>query len=585
MKSILSIASDNRGVAIVAVTMVLVVVALMGGAIISQTSQDTQLSNRALEDKRALYIAESAKEFGYEQIKADENFVTAATGEVPFQGEMQGGSYTLWAREISPAPDKVVGLIGTGFTNSGNMREVNVVADVIRENVVVWNNAIFGGAGQVGGVINGNAAIHGSVHLLGENVADGNNSIAALDMSGASLIHNNYTGIPPALAAKLPALPTTNYGGEEIGSIDAKLRVKNGAVGVSGSSEIGEMNILGNAFKETMDGIYIETDHSETRWTGTQVVDGSPNPDHVQSDNGYNALYDLGDAVQMPSFFEPFEDPFSGIMYASYEAYFSDQALHLPAMVFDNTSSAADAVRAHQAAGGFPPDVVVNFDPANPDSFTITDPRPDGTANQIAYNPNAANGVVVLGINQMVQFDGDVVLGKKNLDIMYGGEGTIYAAGDGVNSGNLDASGDGVSGSGNIDVHSDLLPIGTFPTVTVLGVMARSDINLATGPGDSQLTMAGAFFAGNQIVSAKQNNIAGTFVAPYFNMGTNVPRIYQVPALKDNLPPGLIASAPIWVVTGFDEKSWQAEDSPMVMSHGYGYSQYPGGYPPDGTGY
>lgn len=568
MAAIISVVSNKRGVAIVAVTMVLAVVVLLGGAVISQTNQNIQLSNRALDDKRAVYFAESAKERGYEEIKANEDFVTAVTGPVHLPFSMPGGGYELIAEELSPAPDKVVMLSGRGFTNTGDVREISVVADVVRENVVVWNNAIFGGGGQIGGVISGNAAIHGSVHLLGENVGEGNNSIAALDMSGASLIHNNYAGMPPELAAILPALPTTNYGGEEIGSIDAKLRVKNGAVGVSGASEIGEMNIVGNALKETMDGIYIETDHSEVRWTGNQVVDGSPNPDHVQSDNGFNALYDLGDAVQMPSFFEPFEDPISGIMYASYDAYFSANALHMPPMVFDNTSSAADAVRAYQAAGGFPEGegYTVSWpDPVNnPDAFRVT--KGD---NEIAYNSSAANGLAVLGIEQMVQFDGDVVLGKKNLDITYTGKGSIYAAGDGTSA-------------GNIDIHSNLMPAGTFPTVSVLGVMAKNDINLATGNGDSQLMMAGAFFAGNQIVSAKQNNIAGTFVSSYFNMGTNVPRIYQVPALKDNLPPGLIASKEIWVVTGFDEKSWQIEESPMAFNRDdYYYTdmEYTGGEP------
>jgi hypothetical protein len=69
--------------------------------------------------------------------------------------------------------------------------------------------------------------------------------------------------------------------------------------------------------------------------------------------------------------------------------------------------------------------------------------------------------------------------------------------------------------------------------------------------------MTAVFFAGNEIVSAKQNQIAGTFVSTSFDMGNNVPKIYQVPSLKDNLPPGLIGSKPIWVTTGFQERSWQ----------------------------
>ncbi|MEJ5171968.1 MAG: hypothetical protein WHU10_13355, partial [Fimbriimonadales bacterium] len=44
--------------------------------------------------------------------------------------------------------------------------------------------------------------------------------------------------------------------------------------------------------------------------------------------------------------------------------------------------------------------------------------------------------------------------------------------------------------------------------------------------------------------SAKQNQIAGTFVANFFDMGTNVPNIYQVPELRRNLPPGMPGDKP-----------------------------------------
>ena len=78
-----------------------------------------------------------------------------------------------------------------------------------------------------------------------------------------------------------------------------------------------------------------------------------------------------------------------------------------------------------------------------------------------------------------------------------------------------------------------------FPTTARLGIIAGQDLNLATGSGSSQLNMAGAFYAQGTIKSAKQNNIAGTFVASYFDMGTNVPNIYQVPTLSSNMPPAM----------------------------------------------
>jgi len=51
--------------------------------------------------------------------------------------------------------------------------------------------------------------------------------------------------------------------------------------------------------------------------------------------------------------------------------------------------------------------------------------------------------------------------------------------------------------------------------------------------------MMGAFYAQNKIVSTKQNQIAGTFVSDIFDMGINDPKIFQVPGLENNLPPGM----------------------------------------------
>jgi hypothetical protein len=102
--------------------------------------------------------------------------------------------------------------------------------------------------------------------------------------------------------------------------------------------------------------------------------------------------------------------------------------------------------------------------------------------------------------------------------------------------------------TGNISVHTNLLSTGTFPTSDVIGMVARHQLNLATGSGDSQLTMMGAFYAQEQVQSQKQNEIAGTFVSSYFSM-QNVPHMYQIPALAANLPPGMPGSNPIWIVT------------------------------------
>ena len=77
--------------------------------------------------------------------------------------------------------------------------------------------------------------------------------------------------------------------------------------------------------------------------------------------------------------------------------------------------------------------------------------------------------------------------------------------------------------------------------------------------GDSQILMAAACYAGMGITAAKKSQVAGTFVCEYVNMGSNVPSIFQVPELINNLPPGMIGSEPVWANLGFDERSWSVD--------------------------
>ena len=74
---------------------------------------------------------------------------------------------------------------------------------------------------------------------------------------------------------------------------------------------------------------------------------------------------------------------------------------------------------------------------------------------------------------------------------------------------------------------------GQLDRVTVQGV------NISPVNGDAQLKLAGAFYAQGRIQSAKQNEVMGTFVANFYDMGTNVPKIYQVPSLPYNMPPAM----------------------------------------------
>ncbi|MBW7866668.1 MAG: hypothetical protein H3C30_19925 [Candidatus Hydrogenedentes bacterium] len=205
-------------------------------------------------------------------------------------------------------------------------------------NVNVWQNAIFAGNGQAGGLINGNVSIYGSVHLLGNNIALGNPAITSLDtsmeLSGTSLIHNNYEGMPGYLRSRVPNPSATLVGGKQVRTLSARLRVRRGLVGMSGNSEIGEPNNPANLLKEMMDGVYVNDG-----WTGNSVTNdgGRGIPKNVYSDNSHTALYDLGGAVSMPMLSDPWRDtngdrvmnPNTGTWY-THEDYFSQVLLAAP---------------------------------------------------------------------------------------------------------------------------------------------------------------------------------------------------------------------------------------------------------------
>ena len=90
----------------------------------------------------------------------------------------------------------------------------------------------------------------------------------------------------------------------------------------------------------------------------------------------------------------------------------------------------------------------------------------------------------------------------------------------------------------------------TYPSQDIIGFMTPQEITFNT----SQLKVMGLFYAEDKITSQKQTSITGTFFSNYFDMGKNVPSIYQVPATAHNLPPGIIGGTSILVVSS---SGWQ----------------------------
>jgi hypothetical protein len=139
-----------------------------------------------------------------------------------------------------------------------------------------------------------------------------------------------------------------------------------------------------------------------------------------------------------------------------------------------------------------------------------------------------------LQINGIVYVTGDIDIeagqgGDRHVPVIFDGKGTLVSEGD-------------------ILVSTHLLSNETFPTDDVIGFIAGDDIGIGTGPGDAQLNIMGAFFAGDQITNKKQNQFAGAMVSNYYQID-NVPDLFHVPSIVDNLPPGMPGSETIDIYT------------------------------------
>src|SRR5262249_24901656 len=98
-------------------------------------------------------------------------------------------------------------------------------------------------------------------------------------LSGSSYIGNNYSGMPSALEALVPAPPQVN-GIETLGT---EVRVKHGEISIGGSATIGtSATVDGGTSKNTIDGAFVSDGYT-----------GNKGAFSVFSDNGTSNGYDL----------------------------------------------------------------------------------------------------------------------------------------------------------------------------------------------------------------------------------------------------------------------------------------------------
>jgi len=377
------------------------------------------------------------------------------------QTGLNGGNYALKTKK-----DTDDGIIVQSAGTMGSRVARTLEAKFEPKSLSVWDNAIFGGTGASGAMINGNVTIAGSVHILGNGLTA---TDTAMDLGGGATILNQYTGISGTLNGKL--VQNSAAISAIAGKLRTEYRVKRGKTTIgSGSSGVGE-----------------STANIRAVYTNDGFAGSFPN--NVYSDNGKNQKYDLPADLSIP--------------------------FPAPDVTWLNANS-LDISGSLPASGGN-----YTLDSDTPSFGPLTDAKGN------SFQWNQATGTLTL--NGVFKVPGNLNLAKKLNTVLYSGKGTLYATGD-------------------VNIKDCVLPAtaSSFPTTNSIGIIAGNNIDMDSNV--AQVRHCGAFYAPNRIICTKQDQIAGTIVANYFDMGGQVPSIYQVPLLAKNLPPGMPGGDPYFFI-------------------------------------
>ncbi len=271
---------------------------------------------------------------------------------------------------------------------------------VIVRRLNVWDNALFGGAGQAGNSINGNVQIRGSIHIVGNPVTDTN-------MGGTAFVLNHYRGASDIDnfgldAGKLPPVPIVTHNGELVQSLSAEVRVRDGSINLSGNAAWGEQDVAGDGYKEELDGFYHD---ANVNLSGSAEINTSE-----------TGAYDAP-SFAFPSLSDPYYDDSTGTLWASHRAYLNNNSLTIP---FNEISE-------------------------NTPAFNLD----DGT-NSARWNP----AIGELRIEGIIRVAGDLDIATKREGVEYRGMGTLYSTGDIRIHGDLMPTGDYLSSSGSGSMHN-----------------------------------------------------------------------------------------------------------------------------------
>jgi hypothetical protein len=527
--------NNERGMAMAVVLGILLMLGLIGVAAIRTAVTDMDISKSMTDRTRSFYAAEAGLELMLSRMASNPTIVARDSVLDLVDGDTLVGNGSYHIDMTNGYPVRTVMSVGHDLDGVGA-----VAVDVYhrRNPVNPWDNAIFAGVGQTGHAISGNVDIHGSVHILGdgEDFTDANGNDRWDDADQYTDVNGDGIWEPgEPLTTDTdgdgvwdPAEPYVDDNGN--GSYDETLTATDLSFEASGTAAVrNNYDGMNATLSSRMPGLStvpfngenvqtldaeMRVKHGRVNLSGTATVGqtdvsgGSPavketldgvyvndgyggtsGAGNVYSDNGTAQLYDLGDDIPFPSLNDPID------AYPDFRSYLAANAL------------------------------VISGDVTLQPGVTYTSPySANGSLSVDASGNVSISGIVLVTGNVTISAGAGPL---KNTPLVYDGRGTI------------------VSG-GNMYINTHVISRDQFPTNDVMGFLSYHDMEIGTGPGASQLNLMGAFYAQQAITNQKQNSLAGAMVSNYFNV-FNVPSIYQVPSLVDNLPPGMPGGNTIWI--------------------------------------
>lgn len=482
-----------RGSAMVAAMIFIVIGTVIVAGFILYISRESWLIKRNNDSIKALYIAEAGLERKLYELSTG-NYADIPVTYFPEVDDPQS-YYT-----VSVTQDGDVYIVtSTGHYYLGKR--------VIRRNATIfnlWDLAVFSG-GATSGQIAGNTHIRGSVYVLGEEPFIDANENSLFDPGVDTLIDENANGIRDHLNPDDYAINGTGtfYIGNDYNAFDGSNAIPDGFL-----SRIIPASTLDAG---------VNVKYGKTVLSGSTQIGNEAVP------------MDLVNAVDG---FIP-EDPTGKVFVEEggliYDRGMISDKIRLPSLydVVDGTTR-MNALQNNGLVLTSGTDIPEDITPIS--NFTVSD----------GVNSLSMDGEGHMTISGIIYINGNLSLDR------YKGDRTMWYTGKGS-----------VVLTGNLTINVDLYTLETgssaYPTNNIIGFMTPQNINLGVGAGAAQLEMMALFYAGGHINTEKQTAVAGAFITNHVDMSTNVPEIFQVKGVKDNLPPGMIDIPPVVIVYNWEE--------------------------------